>query len=85
MIFESYASSILHIQEQILLTPPKKQEHDRLWSLAEEASTKYGLTTAKNTSTVSTKSTHLNRWSTFMQLYRTIMRDRKAAGIVIRV
>lgn len=85
MIFQSYALRILHIQQQNLLTPPKKQEHDRLWSLAEEASTKYGLTTAKNTSTVSTKSSRLNRWSTFIQIYRTILRDRKAAGTVFRV
>lgn len=71
---------------KLFLTPGKTpQEHDRLWSLAEEASTKYGLSTAKNNPKVSTKSIHLNRWFTFIQVYRTIMRDRKAAGIVLRV
>lgn len=64
---------------------PPFQEHDRLWSLAEEASTTYGLTTAKNNPAISTKSIHLNRWFTFIQVYRNIVRDRKAAGIVFRV
>ena len=66
------------------LTPPtiliEAQDHDKYWSLAEQASTEHG----KSIADAKGKPTgQQNRWYQFTQLFRWIMRNRTATKIAV--
>ncbi|KAI9874361.1 MAG: hypothetical protein M1830_009836 [Pleopsidium flavum] len=79
---EKWADYLMRVRNGELQS---RDDHDPVWSRAEQTATEYGKLRAETTPGVSAPSTQTKRWYQFTQLFRAIMRNRSTIVWTIRV